>query len=398
MPNSDDPQDQITPSEHEPGPQPEPQPEPEPVHQTDPEHDGRQIPEEALPEQALPEEALPEEAAPEQVAPEQGLQPASQAVEPVAAARSVMPPTPPPPPPPPPEEPEEEDGMLRMSFLQHLEELRTRIIRSLMGLVVAFMISMCFMNQMWNAVKQPIVVALKTLGYPPELAARTPMEGISIVWFRVPILASIFIASPWVLYQVWAFISPGLYKRERRWAVPFILTTAGLFITGGLFAYFIAFRFALTFLLKIGKDAGIRPYIAPTEYMDLFVNVILGVALIFEMPVLIFFLTLLRIVTPKFLLKHSRYAILAIVIVAAIVTPTPDAVTMTLVATPMILLYFVGVFASFLLVLRREGRPFPWKRTVKPLLWTIAICAVGVFVTMLVFHLHWVWKWPFFVK
>jgi sec-independent protein translocase protein TatC len=224
------------------------------------------------------------------------------------------------------------------------------------------------------------------------------MEGISIVWFRVPILASIFIASPWVLYQVWAFISPGLYKRERRWAVPFILTTAGLFITGGLFAYFIAFRFALTFLLKIGKDAGIRPYIAPTEYMDLFVNVILGVALIFEMPVLIFFLTLLRIVTPKFLLKHSRYAILAIVIVAAIVTPTPDAVTMTLVATPMILLYFVGVFASFLLVLRREGRPFPWKRTVKPLLWTIAICAVGVFVTMLVFHLHWVWKWPFFVK
>jgi len=254
------------------------------------------------------------------------------------------------------------------------------------------------MNQMWNAVKQPIVVALKTLGYPPELAARTPMEGISIVWFRVPILASIFIASPWVLYQVWAFISPGLYKRERRWAVPFILTTAGLFITGGLFAYFIAFRFALTFLLKIGKDAGIRPYIAPTEYMDLFVNVILGVALIFEMPVLIFFLTLLRIVTPKFLLKHSRYAILAIVIVAAIVTPTPDAVTMTLVATPMILLYFVGVFASFLLVLRREGRPFPWKKTVKPLLWTIAICAAGVIVTMLVFHLHWVWKWPFFVK
>jgi sec-independent protein translocase protein TatC len=116
------------------------------------------------------------------------------------------------------------------------------------------------------------------------------------------------------------------------------------------------------------------------------------------MPVLIFFLTLLRIVTPKFLLKHSRYAILAIVIVAAIVTPTPDAVTMTLVATPMILLYFVGVFASFLLVLRREGRSFPWSRTVKPLLWTIAVVAAGVFVTMMVFHLHWVWKWPFFVK
>jgi sec-independent protein translocase protein TatC len=386
MPNSDDPQDQNTPPESEPESEPKSEPESEP--KSEPESEPKSEPEsEPKPE---PESENAGRQTPAEAAPSHALQPAAQA-GPVAAASASNPP-------PPPEEPEEEDGMLRMSFLQHLEELRTRIIRSLMGLVVAFMISMCFMNQMWNAVKQPIVVALKTLGYPPELAARTPMEGISIVWFRVPILASIFIASPWVLYQVWAFIAPGLYKRERRWAVPFILTTAGLFITGGLFAYFIAFRFALTFLLKIGKDAGIRPYIAPTEYMDLFINVILGVALIFEMPVLIFFLTLLRIVTPKFLLKHSRYAILAIVIVAAIVTPTPDAVTMTLVATPMILLYFVGVFASFLLVLRREGRPFPWRRTVKPLLWMIAVVAVGVIVTMLAFHLHWVWKWPFIVK
>jgi len=349
MPNSDDPRDPHTPPE--------------------PEKDGRQTPEEAP-------------------KPSQALQPAAPDA-PVAVAGASAPP---------PDEPEEEEGMLRMSFLQHLEELRTRIIRCLLGMLAAFMISMCFMHEMWDAVKQPIVVALKTLGYPPELAARTPMEGISIVWFRVPILAAIFIASPWVVYQVWAFIAPGLYKRERRWAVPFILTTAGLFITGGLFAYFIAFRFALTFLLKIGKDAGIRPYIAPTEYMDLFVNVILGVALIFEMPVLIFFLTLLRIVTPKFLLKHSRYAILAITITAAIVTPTPDAVTMTLVATPMILLYFVGIFASWLLVLRREGRAFPWTKFLWPLLWIIVLAAAGAILALAVFHYHWLWKWPFFAK
>jgi len=317
------------------------------------------------------------------------LQPVAKSPVPAAAAA---------PPPPPPAEPDEEDGMLRMSFLEHLEELRTRIIRCLMGLFVAFMVSMCFMNQMWDAVKRPIVIALQTLGYPPELAARTPMEGISIVWFRVPILAAIFIASPWVLYQVWAFIAPGLYKRERRWAVPFILTTAGLFIAGGLFAYFIAFRFALTFLLKIGKDAGIRPYIGPTEYMDLFINVVLGVALIFEMPVLIFFLTLLRVVSPKFLLRHSRYAILGITIAAAIITPTPDAVTMTLVATPMILLYFVGVFASYLLVLRREKRAFPWKKLIKPAVYILVLCVVAVIVAMNAFHLHWVWKWPFLVK
>jgi len=347
---------------------PQPEDPQDPNQPREPERDGRQTPEEAV------------------TKPGQELQPVAKSPVPAAAA------------PPPPEEPDEEDGMLRMSFLEHLEELRTRIIRCLMGLFVAFMVSMCFMNQMWDAVKRPIVIALKTLGYPPELAARTPMEGISIVWFRVPILAAIFIASPWVLYQVWAFIAPGLYKRERRWATPFIPTTAGLFITGGLFAYFIAFRFALTFLLKIGKDAGIRPYIGPTEYMDLFINVVLGVALIFEMPVLIFFLTLLRVVSPKFLLKHARYAILGITIAAAIITPTPDAVTMTLVATPMILLYFVGVFASYLLVLRREQREFPWKKMIKPAVYLIILVAVAVIVAMYAFHLHWVWKWPFLAK
>ena len=351
---------------------PQPEDPQDPQTKPDPEHDGREVPERS----AATPAGEPAPAAKESTAVELAKKPEPKKEEPG----------------------DEEEGMLRMSFLEHLEELRTRIIRCLMGMVVAFMISMCFMNEMWEAVKRPIVLALQTLGYPAELAARTPMEGISIVWFRVPILAAVFIASPWVLYQVWAFIAPGLYKRERRWAVPFILTTAGLFITGGLFAYFVAFRFALTFLLKIGKDAGIRPYIGPTEYMDLFINVVLGVALIFELPVLIFFLTLLRIVTPKFLLKHARYAILAITIVAAIITPTPDAVTMTLVATPMILLYFVGVFASYLLVLKREERSFPWKKLIKPALWLLIIAVTVTVVLIRAYHYHLAWHWPFFVK
>jgi sec-independent protein translocase protein TatC len=318
----------------------------------------------------------------------------------------VQPAPPPPPPakaPPPPKDKEEEkdgeeEGMARMSFLEHLEELRTRLIRSVLGLVVAFFGCMLFMNQMWDFVRRPATVALKSLGYPPELAALTPMEGISIVWMRVPLLASLFIAAPWILYQVWAFISPGLYKRERRFAAPFILTTAGLFILGGAFAYFVALRLGLFFLLKIGQEAGIHPYISASEYMDLFVNVILGVALIFELPVLVFFLTLLRIVTPKFLMQHSRYAILGITVLAAIVTPTPDAVNMTLVAAPMIVLYFLGVFASFLLVLRREGRAFPWSKVMPAALVIVAILAAIVAVLVFGFHLHAVAKWPFFVK
>jgi sec-independent protein translocase protein TatC len=181
-------------------------------------------------------------------------------------------------------------------------------------------------------------------------------------------------------------------------AAPFILTTAGLFILGGAFAYYVALRLGLFFLLKIGKEAGITPYISATEYMDLFINVILGVALIFELPVLIFFLTLLRVVTPKFLLKHSRYAILGITVLAAVVTPTPDAVNMTIVAAPMILLYFVGVFASYLLVLRREKAAFPWAKVIRPTLLVLAILAGIVAVLVFGFHLHWVTKWPFFVK
>jgi sec-independent protein translocase protein TatC len=271
-------------------------------------------------------------------------------------------------------EDKEEEGMLRMSFLEHLEELRTRIIRALWGLAVAFIASLLFANYLWTIVTEPAVTALKHLGVnPPRLVMIEPMEGFSIIWVKMPLLVSIFLASPWILYQVWAFIAPGLYKRERRMATPFILTTAGLFITGGLFAYYVAFRFGLEFLLGLGLMNNVQPMVTITEYFDLFVNVTLGVALVFELPVLIFFLTLIRVASPRFLLRHSRYAILAIVIAAAIITPTPDVFNLMLFAIPMNLLYFVGLFASYLLVLKREGRKFPWRRV---LLWVLTVLIV----------------------
>jgi sec-independent protein translocase protein TatC len=190
------------------------------------------------------------------------------------------------------------------------------------------------------------------------------------------------VASPWTLYQVWAFIAPGLYKRERRMAAPFILTTAGLFIAGGFFAYFVAFRFGLEFLLGLGLMNNVQPMVTITEYFDLFVKVTLGVALVFELPVLIFFLTLIRVASPQFLLRHSRYAILAIVIAAAIITPTPDVFNLMLFAIPMNLLYFMGLFASFLLVMKREGRSFPWR---KVLLWTVTVLIVLVVMSYVIF-------------
>jgi sec-independent protein translocase protein TatC len=302
-----------------------------------------------------------------------------------------------PPPPGPPEPPgEDEDGMLRMSFLEHLTELRSRIIKMVMGVLVSMVVSFSFCSQLWRLIAAPAVEALTALGIkPPTLKAITPMEQFNVIWVKLPFLCALFLASPWVLYQVWAFISPGLYKRERRYAVPFILTSAGLFIGGGAFAYFVAFRFALTFLLGIGVGNYVDPMVSISEYFDLFVNVTLGVGLVFEMPILIFFLTLLRIVSPAFLVKHSRYAILGIFIIAAIVTPTPDAFNMLLFALPMCLLFYVGVFAGYLLVLKREGRRFPWAKVL-----TIAGIVLVVFSALFYFaalhyKLHPVPHWPF---
>jgi sec-independent protein translocase protein TatC len=294
---------------------------------------------------------------------------------------------------------EEGDGMLRMSFLEHLEELRTRIIRALYGFGVAFLICMIFCYQLWDFVRAPAVDALTKIGVnPPNLIINEPMEGFSIIWVKVPLVFAIFLGSPWVLYQIWAFIAPGLYQKEKRLAVPFVMSTAGLFILGGLFAYFVAFRYGLAFLLGIGISNGVQPLVTITHYFDLFVNVMLGVALVFELPVAIFFLTLLHLASPRFLLDHSRYAVLAIVIIAAVITPTPDFFNLMLFAVPMCLLFFVGVFASFLLVYKREGRKFPWGKILSIAFGSLAILAGVGYFALLKLGYHFVSHWPLFVK
>jgi sec-independent protein translocase protein TatC len=313
-------------------------------------------------------------------------------------AIAQIPPKPPPPPPSDEEdeqEDEEEQGMLRMSFMEHLEELRSRLLRAIIGLIVAFILSIGFCKDLWNIVSAPAIDALKHLGFPPYLAQISPMEQFNVIYLKLPLLVSVFVGSPWILYQVWAFISPGLYKREKKWAVPFVLCTAGLFISGGCFAYFVAFRYGLEFLLGIGRDVHVQPFVSINEYFNLFVNVTLGIGLVFEMPVIIFFLTLLRVASPRFLLRHSRYAILGITIIAAIVTPTPDAFNMMLFAVPMVLLYFVGLFASHLLVLKREGKKFPWGKIAIGIAILLLVAAGLVVVLVHYNHFQLIPKWPF---
>src|ERR1035441_1838802 len=309
-----------------------------------------------------------------------------------------------PPPPPPPSgggggDDDDDEGMLRMSFLEHLEELRSRIIRALMGVAVAFGLSLFYSNPLWDFVCQPAVAALKTLGYKEQnLVQIEPMEAFNIIWFKLPVLCAIFLSAPWILYQVWAFISPGLYKRERRWAAPFVLGAGGLFIFGGFFAYFVVFRFGLTFLLSIGQGNHVVAMVSMTEYFDLFVNVMLGVGLIFELPVLIFLAILLRLVTPSFLMNHSRYAILAIFIIAAIVTPTPDVFNLMLFAVPMCFLFYIGIFAGYLLVLHREHRRFPWKKTMTIVIPVLLLLALVLYLCITKYGMRLVPHWPFLTR
>jgi sec-independent protein translocase protein TatC len=307
--------------------------------------------------------------------------------------------TPPPPPPPEDEDDEEDGGMLRMSFMEHLEELRARIIRALWGFGVVFAGCMLFANKLFDIVLAPGRIALKNTGIPGAgFIAIDPMENFSIIWMWTPLVASLFLGAPWILWQVWSFISPGLYQREKKWAVPFVLGTAGLFILGGVFGYFVAFRYGMTFLFGLGGGEGVVPMISIDKYFDKFVDVMLGIGLVFELPVLIFFLTLLRVASPSFLLEHSRYAILAIVVIAAIITPTPDVFNLMLFAVPMCMLFFFGIFLSYLLVLRRENRRFPWMAFLKWLILSIALVAAAVLFLVVEYHFRLTWHWPFLVK
>src|SRR3984885_2824112 len=307
------------------------------------------------------------------------------------------------PPPPPPDDDDEDDGeehgMLRMSFLEHLEELRSRIIKALYGFGVVFLACVFFSNDLFRIIKAPGDAAMKATGIPGAgFISIDPMENFQIIWVWTPVVASLFLGSPWILWQVWAFIAPGLYKKEKKWAVPFVLGTAGLFIAGGCFGYFIAFRYGMAFLFGLGKDVGVLPLITIENYFDKFVDVMLGIGLVFELPILIFFLTLLRVASLRFLLNHSRYAILAIVIIAAIVTPTPDVFNLMLFAVPMCMLFFFGIFLSYLLVLKREKRRFPWRPF---LLWlgiSLAMIAAVIAVMVVEYHFRLVLHWPFLVK
>lgn len=245
---------------------------------------------------------------------------------------------------------EEEEGG-RMSFFDHLVELRKRIIHSAIAILIGMVIGLTVSEKVFGYLARPMLAALHNAHLEEKLIYTSPTGAISLI-ITLGLYLGIVIALPVVLYEIWLFIAPGLYRHERRAVSLFVISSMFLFLGGVAFGYFISLPYVLKFL--IGFQGPFKPLISINEYFDMILIVLLGLGIIFELPVLIFCLSLFGIVTPKFLWKNFRYAILVITILAAVVTPTPDATTMVIFMGVMTLLYVLGIGVSYLVVRRKR--------------------------------------------
>jgi sec-independent protein translocase protein TatC len=251
-------------------------------------------------------------------------------------------------------EPQSREDLLRqMSFLEHLEDLRKRLIYSALSVVGGFLVCYYYVDRIYGLMQKPIIQVLRNHHMSDSLVYLSPTEPFNL-YLKIGFLAGVFLACPVILYQVWLFISPGLYRQEKRYVVPFMVSTVGLFIAGGLFGYKIAFPAALDFLIKYSHQ--FTPMITIGEYTDLFLTIILGLGAVFEMPILAFFLGLMGILSPAWLWNNFRYSILIIFVIAGIVTPTTDILNMCIFAAPMILLYLVSILVVWIVYPKRRNR------------------------------------------
>jgi len=242
--------------------------------------------------------------------------------------------------PPPPPAPEKEPRADAMSFLDHLGELRRRLFWSAIALFGAFLVCWPFARTLFAFMSEPVHRFLP----PGETLAYTRLTSPFFVYMKVAALAAIFVAAPFLLLQVWLFVAPGLYRNEKRYVIPFILTSTGCFLVGAWFAFRVLFPSVCGFFLSVGE--GLTMVVTVDEYFDLLFWTVLGVAVTFELPVIIGLLARLGIVTSGFLLHHLHFAVVGCLIASALITPTPDAITMLIVATPMLGLYILGILVA----------------------------------------------------
>jgi len=235
-----------------------------------------------------------------------------------------------------------------MSLMQHLEELRKMLIHSALALVVGMCVAYYFNERLRHIVFAPLL----HMGQKANMLH--PTDGLNFA-IKTALYGGALIAAPYILYQIWLFIAPGLYSNEKRYVVPFMGASIGLFLTGAYLAYHFVLPTALPILLiNFGKDFAMT--ITIEDYMNFFLSVILGLAITFELPVVIFFLAIFGIVDASFLWRHARYAVLLIFLVSAFICPLPDPISMCIFASPLLALYVVSIGVAYIFNPKRKKK------------------------------------------
>lgn len=237
-----------------------------------------------------------------------------------------------------------------MTFLEHLEDLRKRIFYSAVVVVAAVIPAWIFSKDLFK------ILAIPVTKYLPEgeTLAFTKLTTPFMLFIKVSFLAAVLFTAPFIFLQFWYFVAPGLYQKEKKYVIPFVLFTSVFFTGGAVFAYFVVFPFACNFFLGMGE--GFDAVITVDDYFSLALRVILGIALVFELPTLVFFLSKIGVITAKWMIKYFKYAVLVIFIIAAIITPTPDMVTQSIIAVPMIGLYGLSILIALVVGKRRDKK------------------------------------------
>jgi sec-independent protein translocase protein TatC len=238
---------------------------------------------------------------------------------------------------------EDDDGAgAKMSFLEHLDELRKRIIYSLYGICVTVFGSFFFIEPIFRFVFEP---TRRMLPEGVKLIYTQPGEAFAM-YIEISLIVGGLAAAPWIMWQVWLFIAPGLHSNEKKFAIPFVVFTSLGLIFGFLFNHYIAFPFMMRFLASFNRtDLVFMPKLEDT--FDMYLKMAGGMALVFQLPTIVFFLAKLQLVSARFLWNHGKYAILIAFIIGAVVTPTGDPINQTIFAAPIVILYFFSIIIAW---------------------------------------------------
>lgn len=230
----------------------------------------------------------------------------------------------------------------KQPFLGHLEELRRRLVACAIAVGVGFVASYAFSERLFNL----LIMPLKAVMPEGDRLIFTNLPEMFFTYLKVAFLSGILLVAPFIFYQLWMFVAPGLYRNEKKYVIPFVVASTILFVGGSLFGYFVVFPFGFKFFIGFSNEY-VKALPSVKQYFSFAIKLLFAFGIVFELPVVIFFLTKMGVVTPELLRRKRKYAILLTFVLAAILTP-PDVITQLMMAGPLILLYEIGILVSMM--------------------------------------------------